>query len=664
MERRMLLAVVLSILAVMSYSALTGRGCVPPQPPQENGTQDGEEPAAKDDGTQPAPKDDGTAAKKGAPKKDAPKKGNGAAEPGPAAAPDAAPLESHPQFGQPVARAKLESTELTVELTTTGGAIEAIRHNRAYESDRETPFDQVVWLDPLMAMGAIDDTGLIPPAAPGGAGRKNMKAGPLRLPQLPWTLASATDDEVVFTFKTPEGLTYRKAYTLADGEKRYDLTMKLSVSADEGVDAPETVALKVLAASGQLRERSTGAFLLPNSMIYRLSDSGDASDQFPHGLPVVELPTKGISRVRLRMLASRSTYFITSYYGTGAENEPEITHFWATGEQGDLRDDMEETLAKWYQEQRGVDLANNPDLLRRANEGIQQLHHAWIGMNLPVGAEEPTELKFYVGPTDRQTLAQEPYDALEPIVTYPNAPDFVADVLMWIYDFWRGLFGSAGLAIILMTLVVRGGMMPLSIRNQLSMRKYGRKVAKLKPKVKKLQQQYANNPKKLREEQMKLYREHGVGFPTGCLMMLIQIPIFFALFSSLRVEYTIRGESFLWINDLSGPDRLVDFGRTVLNLGFFWVESINILPILMVGLSIMHTRNMPKPADEQQAQQMKMMKWLPIIFAVILYNYTAALAIYMVLSSAVAIVESKVVRARDEADEESEQGSLPAAKSS
>jgi YidC/Oxa1 family membrane protein insertase len=153
---------------------------------------------------------------------------------------------------------------------------------------------------------------------------------------------------------------------------------------------------------------------------------------------------------------------------------------------------------------------------------------------------------------------------------------------------------------------------------------------------------------------MKLYREHGVGFPTGCLMMLIQIPIFFALFSSLRVEYTIRGESFLWINDLSGPDRLVDFGRTVLNLGFFWIESINVLPLLMVGLSIMHTRNMPKPADEQQAQQMKMMKWLPIIFAVILYNYTAALAIYMVLSSAVAIVESKIVRAKDEADEAAE----------
>ena len=123
---------------------------------------------------------------------------------------------------------------------------------------------------------------------------------------------------------------------------------------------------------------------------------------------------------------------------------------------------------------------------------------------------------------------------------------------------------------------------------------------------------------------------------------------------STSTVYTLRGSSFLWIKDLAGPDRLVDFGSRVLDLGVFWVEGINLLPILMVGLSILHTRSMPKPADEQQAQQMKMMKWMPIIFAFILYNYTAALAIYMVFSSAFAIIESKIVRAKDEQDQAEE----------
>ena len=158
--------------------------------------------------------------------------------------------------------------------------------------------------------------------------------------------------------------------------------------------------------------------------------------------------------------------------------------------------------------------------------------------------------------------------------------------------------------------------------------------------------------KKLREEQAKLYREHGIGFPTGCLMLFVQMPIFFALFSSLRTEYSLRNQAFLWIQDLGGPDKLIDFGHTIFDIWIIAVFSLNILPLLMVSLSIWQQRMMPKPADEQQAQQMRMMKWLPIVFAVILYNYTAALALYMVLSSTVAIAESRIVRYKDSKNDE------------
>ena len=149
---------------------------------------------------------------------------------------------------------------------------------------------------------------------------------------------------------------------------------------------------------------------------------------------------------------------------------------------------------------------------------------------------------------------------------------------------------------------------------------------------------------------MKLYREHGIGFPSGCLMMVIQIPIFFALFSGLRTEYTLWGRPFAWIRDLAGPDKLIDFGRPLLDLGLFRFDAINILPILMVVISILHQRSMPKPADEQQAQQMRMMKWMPIFFAFLLYNYTAALALYMVFSALIGLIEARIVRAKDEAE--------------
>jgi YidC/Oxa1 family membrane protein insertase len=267
-------------------------------------------------------------------------------------------------------------------------------------------------------------------------------------------------------------------------------------------------------------------------------------------------------------------------------------------------------------------------------------------------APRAVELPFYLGPIERQVLKQDMYTIPKRVVTYPPAffaPDILAKALLWIYDLFRSIFLNAGVAVILMTIVVRSMMMPLSIKNQLSMRQYSRKIAKIKPKLDELKAKFASKPQKFREEQAKLYREHGVGFPAGCLMLFVQLPIFFALFSSLRTEYTLRNAAFLWISDLSGPDKLIDFGKTVLDVGILTIFSINILPLLMVVLSVWQQRSMPKPADEQQAQQMRMMKWMPIVFAVILYNYTAGLALYMVFSSAIAILESKIVRWKDKA---------------
>ena len=274
---------------------------------------------------------------------------------------------------------------------------------------------------------------------------------------------------------------------------------------------------------------------------------------------------------------------------------------------------------------------------------------AWMGVELKPD-NTVAEFPLYVGPVERESVQKDEYGTLDNIIVYPMAPDLVAKALLAIYDIFRSLFGSVGLAVILMTLLVRGLMMPLSIKNQLSMRGYSRKIQKIKPKISALQERYAKNPKKLREEQMKLYRENGIGFPGGCLMMLLQIPIWFALFSALRREFTLRGESFLWIPDLSGPDAIIELGFCI-PLIVTQICSINLLPFLMVTLSIIHMKNMPKPQDEQSAQQYKMMKWMPIIFAVVLYNYTAALLIYMTISSGFSILESKIVRAKDAAAE-------------
>ncbi len=642
----MLLAVVLSFLAVTLWSSITGRSCfAPPKKPDEDngkpveGTENPDDPPAAN-GEQP---------------KDPPKDPNGNGDvPEPPQDPDGNgdgpeprkddPIEDHPHSGLEVERAVLKSTELEVGFTTLGGSVEYVRLLRQFETDKETPLDVIVPADPWHMLGHVDDTALVPSVSPGGADRRDEPAGPMR--KLNWRIQSVNEKGIVF-FWEANGVRLTKRWTMPVGEDQFALKLTLSGKATSG-DA-KALDVKVLVSGNQFREEVQGMDMFQGTRaVVRLSNQGEVSEDFHFGIPVEELTLGGVDNPRLRMLGSRSLYYMVAYYREAGEPEPPITRAWITGEDASQRPTMEENVKAFF-EQRGRAIegdSRDEALALRLKRSVAQAHHAWVVVQLPLD-EKPVELPIYVGPMSRGVLAQESYRELEPTITFPFSFDIVAKALIGIYDIWLSLFGSAGLAVILMTLVVRGLMMPLSIRNQLSMRKYSRKVAKLKPKLAALQQKFGKNPKKMREEQMKLYREHGIGFPGGCLMMLLQIPIWFALFSSLRREFTLRGASFLWIDDLSGPDKLIELGTNI-NLMVLQLSSINLLPLLMVTLSIIHTRSMPKPQDEQTAQQYKMMKWMPIIFAVILYNYTAALMLYMVLSSAFGILEAKIVRVKDE----------------
>ena len=676
MERRLLLATVLSLAVFLLYPAITGRGCAGPKPPPQD------ESAEQDD-----TKGKGGQAAKGAgdPTKGAGganDNGNGNGPGNGGQAPAAAVPGDHPQKGVAASKAVLMSEDLKVTVTSQGGAVESVTLPKITEGDLTTPFDLIVPIDPTMLFGSTDDTNVTPTTAPGGADRRELPYGPMRSPELQWTRDEAAEqaseaNDAVFTFTTPDGLVYTKRWILSarenDDQRRYDIALEMSVHAKDGSAQAKSVDVALLSSAGHLRADIRSAFANPSMVLWRDSSQADLNEETEQafGIPLYELPQEGVNRKRLSVLGVRSAYFLSMYYRVAGPNEPSILHFWATGEDATLRGPYEENLARFWKDAHDIDVTQTPSIKGRLGPGVESLLHCWMVARLPVHASAADAAKnaqrfhFFVGPNERGVVRQDVYGPLDSVVTFPNAPDFVANILMWIYDFWFGLFSSAGLAVILMTLCVRGGLMPLSVRNQLSMRIYGRKVAKLKPKVAELQKKYANNPKKMRDEQMRLYKEHGVGFPSGCLMMRVQIPIVFSLFSALRVKYTLRGASFLWIDDLAGPDMLIPFDSRVLDLGFFWVEGINLLPILMVGLSILHTRSMPKPADEQQAQQMKMMKWMPIIFAFILYNYTAALAIYMVFSSAFAIIESKIVRAKDEAaqaEDEAKEGKAAPAK--
>ena len=132
-----------------------------------------------------------------------------------------------------------------------------------------------------------------------------------------------------------------------------------------------------------------------------------------------------------------------------------------------------------------------------------------------------------------------------------------------------------------------------------------------------LREKYKDDPTKMNAEVMKLYKDYGINPVSGCLPMMIQIPIFFGLFTMLRQAVELRNASFLWVRDLSQPD-------TVAHLPIIgW--PVNILPLIMAGTNLWLMRLTPKSGD---ATQQRVMMFMPLIFVVFCYNFAAALALY------------------------------------
>jgi YidC/Oxa1 family membrane protein insertase len=150
-------------------------------------------------------------------------------------------------------------------------------------------------------------------------------------------------------------------------------------------------------------------------------------------------------------------------------------------------------------------------------------------------------------------------------------------------------------------------------------------MAKLKPEMDKLKEKYPDDPNKLNTEMMGLYRKFGINPLGGCLPMFIQIPIFFGFYRMLQYAVELRGQGFLWVNDLSQPDTLHTFNLPFA-LPFVGTElDINILPIIMAITSFLQIKMTPMTGDKMQQ---RIIMFMPFMFFFFCYNFASALALY------------------------------------
>jgi len=213
-------------------------------------------------------------------------------------------------------------------------------------------------------------------------------------------------------------------------------------------------------------------------------------------------------------------------------------------------------------------------------------------------------------------------------------------VMQWgwpIFSFFSKLFISMlnavahavhnyGVAIVVLTLLIRGLMWPLTA----TAAKASKKMAAVQPALKELKEKYADKPEKLQKETMKLFQEYQINPLAGCLPSLLQIPVFIGFFYMLRSAAELRFESFLWISDLSAPDTIATIG------GF----PINPMPILMLVSMFYQIKLTPSSGDPQQR---KIMMLTPFLFAFMLYGFSSGLTLYWTLSNLVSIIQQLLI---------------------
>ncbi len=198
----------------------------------------------------------------------------------------------------------------------------------------------------------------------------------------------------------------------------------------------------------------------------------------------------------------------------------------------------------------------------------------------------------------------------------------------WLHDVTRAGYGRI---IVLITVILRGIFWPLMAKSTRSMKK----MQALAPEVKALKEKYKDDPQKFTQKQMELWRKNKVSPVSGCLPMMIQMPVFFGFFTMLRSAIELRGAHFLWVADLSKPDTL--FMIPGLNFPF------NLLPLLMVGVMVWQAHLQP-PSPGMDPAQAKMMRYLPLIFLVFLYTYSSGMALYMTISTLMSVIQTKVTK--------------------
>ncbi|MDF2376359.1 MAG: membrane protein insertase YidC [Verrucomicrobiales bacterium] len=443
-----------------------------------------------------------------------------------------------------------------------------------------------------------------------------LSSGPGQFDNTNWNVTEKSAEKITFETKTPAGFTISKTYRLPGPDRdAHEIMLEMSVRNES--QTPLVLADQFLYA-GSAAPLHLNEWSMQIGMFWLQSNGDFEYETVDHygGRKVLgifgknEIESDEFSLESLRWAGVNDQFFVTIVQ---PENAHEAT-LWGSRFPVVVEGDEEaSTKKRMFAAEAGIGL---PPL--SMNPGDQQTlrYHLYLG---------PKEFSRLKGLGEEKQLVMH-YDEI-PIFgwLFGWAIKPLASWLIMGLVFLKGYVGGYGLAIILITLMIRLIIWPVYAKSARSMKR----MSKLTPMMKEIREKYEDNPQKMNEETMKLYRTYNINPLGGCLPMFIQLPIFLAFYRMLWSAAELRHESFLWVDDLAMPDTM--FMIPGLDIPF------NLLPILMGITSFIQIAITPKTGDKTQQMIFMLM---PLIFLVICYNFAAALALYWTTSNAFSILQT------------------------
>ena len=253
---------------------------------------------------------------------------------------------------------------------------------------------------------------------------------------------------------------------------------------------------------------------------------------------------------------------------------------------------------------------------------------------IPSGAKQEYQFQIFMGPKSMALLDSLGHD-LGKALNF-GFFNFIAKPCLWFMNQIHSVIPNYGIAIILLTICTKILLWPLGNKSYKSMSE----MKKLQPLMTEIREKYKNDKQKMNQELMALYRTYKVNPMGGCLPMVLQIPVFFALYRMLYQAIELRHAPFLlWINDLSAPDRLFNFGFSIPFMEPPY--GIPVLTIIMGASMLLQQKMSPPPGDPTQA---KMMMLMPIVFTFIFINFSSGLVLYWLVNNVLSISQQYYVQ--------------------